>query len=184
MAEAIWWKRRLHRFLQVRGTDASYDPDHKAYDEVAALDALALSLDQAKQDEEVLEALECVHARIRKHLLRKHPQKNFATTAEWVKALRSEIFERFLSPELRLGPPSEEMLMFRSAAFLTDEVINQQLKIEVELDAKFNRALDRLLRIKQAKRQLPFREVRKFYRVAEQEERQSAALSTKEDVDG
>jgi len=184
MAKAIWWKRRYQRFLEARYSNATSDPDHKAYNEVAALDALALTLDQAQQDEQVLEALDGAAASIRKHLLRTRPREKFGTTAEWVDGLRSEIFERFLAPWLRLGPPPDELLLYRSAAFLTDEIINRQLKIETELDAKFDRALHRLRGIKQAKRQLSFREVKEFYRVAEQEELESAAFTTKEDVNG
>jgi hypothetical protein len=128
MAKANWGKRRCQRFLQARGTDATYDPDHRAYDETAAIEALILTLNRAKQDEEVVEALQCADARVREHLLRTCPRRNFATTAEWVEGLRSEIFKRFLFPLMRLGPPPDEVLMHRSAAFLTDEVIAQQLK--------------------------------------------------------
>jgi hypothetical protein len=183
MAKAIWWKRRYQRFLEARGARASSDPDHQGYNEVAAMDALALMLDGMEQDEQVLEALKGVDAAVEKDLLRTRPRKNFATTAEWVEGLRAEILERFIAPWLRLGPPPDEVLMFRSAAFLTDEVINQLLKIEAELDAKYNRALDRLQRIKQAKRQLRFQEVYAFYRVAEEEACQPA-FTAKEAVNG
>jgi hypothetical protein len=184
MAKANWGKRRHQRFLEVRSAEATCDPNHKAYNELGALDALALTLDLAEQDEQVREALEGADAGVRKHLLRTRPRRDFATTAEWVKGLRSEIFERFLTPWFRLGPPPDEVLIQRSAAFLTDEVITQHLKIEAELDAKYDRALARLLRIKKAKRQLPFREVYHFCRVAEEEARQPVASRTKEHGNG
>ena len=184
MAKAIWGKRRYQRFLEARSAEATSDPNHKAYNELTALDALSSMLDQAEQDEQVRQALNGADAGVRKHLLDTRPRRNFATTAEWVEGLRSEIFERFLSPWFRLGPPPDEVQMFWAAAFFTDDVINQQLKIEAELDAKYDRALARLNRIKQAKRQLPFREVNQFYRIAEEEEIESAAFTTKENVNG
>jgi hypothetical protein len=164
MAKCIWRKRRYQRFNAAKNTAAQFDPDHKAYDEAMALNGFYQVLLQETAEHELRRMLGRLGGHFAEHLRNKCPKPKFKVTKAWVKAMRREIENVLMPAATRFGSPPDEVLMSQSAAFLTDEVFARELEFEKQLEAELKEARNQLFEIKKAKRQIQFREIRRFER--------------------
>jgi hypothetical protein len=84
------------------------------------------------------------------HLKQAVPRGKFATTAEWVMAIKREVDEELL-PRVRAELTSPVNLAAKAAAFLTPERIFEDLALEERLDTMIDRAIRRLAQGKMMK---------------------------------
>ncbi|WP_407192918.1 hypothetical protein [Bradyrhizobium sp. STM 3566] len=160
MTQCIWRKYRYQRLLKTRMSSARFDPRHAAYDESQGLQVFVEMLDRAHEEHDVEIALASLRSHVTGHLSRHCPRYKFRTTKAWIKALRREVEKKFLPA---LAPPCEEVRMMMAAEFLNDDVLARELEFERECDAMFDRALDRLTRLKAAKRRISLPERKSFH---------------------
>ena len=104
IAKAIWRKRRVQRFLEVRLTKNCMDPSHPSYDEVLGL--LIFAANMRVEPETAFEdyARRCLSSEQVKYLQNKFPRAGFKSVAEWADAIVIEIYS-VLVPQLRSGDP-------------------------------------------------------------------------------
>jgi hypothetical protein len=160
MAKCIWRKQRKQQFQFTRAMSVRFDPGSGAYDEIGTLQTLLEVLQKAEQKIEVERALQCIGTGIRDHLARCCPNSKYRTARAWIRALLGEIEGVLLPAASRFGDPSNEILLSRSAAVLTDDNLDRELAYERKLDAEFDRAMKRLFQLKAAKRNIGFWERR------------------------
>jgi hypothetical protein len=163
VAKCIWAKQRHQRFLVARRAAASFDPDHEAYDEEAALSGFYHMLLKETDEEELKRWLDRLGGHLADDLRNKCPRRKFDTAEAWIEAMRLETCKLYVRATL-FGRPPDEVLMGQSAAFLTDEVFARELDLEERIDAQLKQALDRLLALKKAKRLVSFRAIQRFER--------------------
>ncbi|MCK1353577.1 hypothetical protein IVB56_21415 [Bradyrhizobium sp. CW7] len=160
MTKWVWRKHSYQRLLKTRMNSARLDPRHAAYDESQGLQVFLEMLNRAHEAHEVEIALASLRSHVTGHLSEHCPRYKFRTTKAWIKALRREVEKKFLPA---LAPPCEEVRMMMAAEFLTDDVLARELEFERQCDAMFDRALDRLTRLKAAKRRLSLQERKSFH---------------------
>jgi hypothetical protein len=154
IAYAMWRKRRLQKFLQIRLDQNFLDPNHPSYDEFCGLTAFLLALRSGRV--ETVEAVEerCLKPDMVKSLLREFPPENFPSTAAWAQAVIADL-ERRLQEMLRQDPEIERQgSMILTAATYTDEVFAKELMLNERLDAMIDRAVKRLVQTKALKQAL------------------------------
>jgi hypothetical protein len=156
IAHAMWRKRRLQKFLEIRLSKNFLDPNHLSYDEFDALKAFLAVLRSGPV--EAVEAVEerCLKPDMLKSLLRKFPPSAFPSTAEWARAFIADIEKKLLLEEQRRQDPAYERLgsMFLTAATYTDEFFAKELTLDERLDAMLDRAVKRLVQTKALKQAL------------------------------
>jgi hypothetical protein len=81
------------------------------------------------------------------HLEREVPKGNYASTPEWVQAVKREIDEVLL-PQARAEMDSPDYLAAKAAEFITTDRILEDLALEERLDAMVDRAMRRLAQMK------------------------------------
>jgi hypothetical protein len=162
MAKCSWRKQRYQQFQLMRAMSAKFDSTTGAYDQRNALQALLEALQKVEQKIEVEPALQGIDAGCRDYLARCCSKSRFKTTHAWIRALLREIQGVLLPAVSRFGDPPKEILLSRSAAVLTDDILERELAYERTLDAEFDRALERLFRLKAAKRKIDFWERRRW----------------------
>jgi hypothetical protein len=162
MAKCSWRKHRYQQFQFMRAMSAKFDPNSGAYDERNAFQTLLEVLQKVELKIEVERALHGIGTGIRDYLARCCPKSRYKSTHAWIRALLREIQGVLLPAASRFGDPPKEILLSRSAAVLTDDILERELAYERKLDAEFDRALERLFRLKAAKRKIDFRERRRW----------------------
>ncbi|OSI77938.1 hypothetical protein BSZ21_02725 [Bradyrhizobium canariense] len=167
LAKCLWRKQRHQVFLAVRATSARYNPRHEAYDEYYALLAFMKLLQQMKDAHELERILHDAPRHLAHHLNEHCPRSKYKSAKAWIKAVRTEVLNVLLPAVMRLGPPCDELRMLYAAAVLTDDVVARELELERKLDAMFDAALDRLARLKAAKRSITLQDRRRFHRALE-----------------
>jgi len=96
-----------------------------------------------------------------RHLNDECPRANFQTPKAWAKALQKEIKKVLMPAATRLGKLPEIM---QSSAILSDDLFARELEFEARIDRTIEQALDRLEKVKAAKRRVSFREAQRFSR--------------------
>jgi hypothetical protein len=81
------------------------------------------------------------------HLMREVPKEKYATTPEWVQAVKREVDEVLL-PRTRAEMDSPDYLAAKAAEFITTDRIIEDLTLEERLDAMVDRAMRRLAQMK------------------------------------
>jgi hypothetical protein len=163
VAKCIWRKQRIQRFIAAKFIAAKFDPESKAYDAVLALSAFRQLFEIQTEEHEIDRILRALGGHFEQHLRTSCPETEFDSAAEWVDALKVEIDTVLMPATTRLGgPPPPEGLLACSAAVLDDELFERELELEARIDATLQRALDRLEKIKAAKRRITFGERRRF----------------------
>lgn len=163
IAKYGWHKLRIQRFFAAKVAAAKFDPKHQAYDAEVVLRAFYQVLCHDLAEDEVEPWLRRLGRGPANHLRNRCRRQSFETAEAWIEALRMETISMYRQAS-RFGSPPDEVLMNQSAAVLTDEVLARQLEFEARIDAELTRAVDRLVKIKAAKRQITFREVQRFNR--------------------
>ncbi|MGY8678210.1 hypothetical protein Q2941_10365 [Bradyrhizobium sp. UFLA05-153] len=164
IAKCIWRKRRYQRFLASRVTAAKFESGHEAYDEAMALNAFYHAIDGAVSFPEIRRTLDQLGGHFADHLHAKCPKGEFGTPQEWVKALQEEVQKVLIPAATRFGCPPDEVLIKQSSAVLTDDAFARELEFEERIDRKLEQTLDRLEKVKAAKRRVSFHEAQRFNR--------------------
>jgi hypothetical protein len=164
IAKCLFRKQRYQRFIVSRITAAQFDPSHEAYDAPMALNAFHQILLAETAEHELERALGQLGGHLADHLAKKCPRRRFATTEAWVSAMRTEIEGVLMPAVTRFGSPPDEVLIGQAAAVLTDEAFARELEFERQLDRELEQAIDRLLKIKEKKRRITFRDAQRFDR--------------------
>jgi hypothetical protein len=164
MAKCIWRKQRHQQFRYAQEMAAKFDPASKAYDERVVLHALLELLQKAKLDLEVDRGLQRLPPDLRAYLEKNCRRNKYQSARSWINALQREVRCVLLPLNARYGdPPPKEILIGQAAGFLTDDVLQRELKYERAIDAEFDRAQTRLFKLKLDKRKIGFAERRRFY---------------------
>jgi hypothetical protein len=155
LAEAIWRKRRVGQFIEFQFVKNITDPSLPSYNEHRSLSDLALVL--REQPEYALKeyAEKCLRPDMFKFLQTKFPRSKFRSTSEWAQAVINEI-ETVLLPE-RMPPDrasAQIVSLFISTGAFTDKLFDQELMLEVRIDAMIDRAVKRLIQTKAMKQML------------------------------
>jgi hypothetical protein len=149
IANGIWRKRRIQRFLEAQIARGTIDVKHPAYDEGRALilfcDILKVDPDQFEQ---ALGMLPEEHAN---HLRQEFVRENFATTSEWIRAIRREVFSNLLKRAMRFGEKRAVVSLEQSASYFPQEVFDHELAVDERVDHMIERAIKRLICIKSVK---------------------------------
>jgi hypothetical protein len=154
MAKALW----LKRFLPSKRTAA------KRVDEGGLLLEFHDLLVEKGDEYEVMDRLYKLPDQSRDHLLAKVKRRAFRDAQRWKDALKAEIENVLMSKVV--GEAHERHLPLEKHAWglLSDEALARELEYERQLDATFERARERLLATKAAKRQIGFSALRRFHR--------------------
>jgi hypothetical protein len=154
MAKCLFLKRSLPTMrTQMEG-----------YNETETLDRFNDLLLAGASGGQVEHALDALGGRSGPHLRGKVPRNRFASTEEWFEGLKEEIFS-VLMPQVLEGRLEEEQRLQHPSGKLGEDVLIRELAYERQLDDSFDRTLRRLFAIKEAKRQLTFRERLRFERL-------------------
>jgi hypothetical protein len=164
IANAMWRKQRHQEFAAARMTTAMFDPEQPAYDEAMVLNATLQTLLQETEEYEIEQTLGRLSATLRNYLLRECPRGKFKTTQAWARAMASKIEKELLPAATRFGQPPAEVLMGRSAATMSDEMVMRDLEIEERLDALIDRAFARFFKLKAIEDQTTFTELCRAHR--------------------
>ncbi len=152
IAKAIWRKRRVQRFLEVRMAMNCADPSHPSYDEVFGL--LNFAAHMRAEPETAFEdyARRCLPSERVKFLRNKFPRASFNSAAEWADAIANEIYS-VLVPQLKTGDPEIDQIpgLMRSAVSMWGDEFRYELALDERLDVTIDRAIKRLIQIKMAK---------------------------------
>lgn len=164
MAKCLWRKQRYQRFLSVRITGARFNPRHEEYDRFHALSAFLQLLAKITTEDELERALHLIDAPSAHHLRDRCPRAKFKTAKGRSKAIRAELLAMLATGALGLSAPCDELRIMMAGAVLTDDVLARELDLERECDAMFDRALDRLIKLKAAERSITLEERSRFHR--------------------
>jgi hypothetical protein len=112
-------------------------------------------------EEEVKLAIKNLGGSSGQHLRKEVPRENFDSAEEWFQALKDEIFSVVMPRAIALRYNDEQQFE-KPSEKLTENVLIRDLTYEKLVNEQYDRALCRLLKIKAAKRQITFRERRRF----------------------
>ena len=162
VAKCIWRKWRYQRFLAIKAAAAQFDPAHEAYNEPLGLMTLVRLLDGAKLGWEIREFLDLQKKHFTAHLNDKCPEEKFPTPVAWRKALQKEIREVLIPNATRFGLKPRGVLLMEASAILTDDLLAREVECEERMDRTMEQALERLAKVKAAKRKGAYREVQRL----------------------
>jgi hypothetical protein len=99
-------------------------------------------------ESEIQSALDSLRGVLIEFLRKHYPRRNYDSTEAWIEALKRVIFQE------------EQQLQEPAPGGLVPEMLERELACEKQLDESYDRALNRLFKIKAFKRQITFRELR------------------------
>jgi len=155
IAKAIWRKRRVQKFLEVRLAKNCMDPRHLSYDEKLGLIWFAAAM--KCEPETAFE--EYAHRYLRservKFLNDKFPRASYKSVAEWAAAIADEIYS-VLVPQLKSGNREIDQIpeLMRSAVSMWGDEFRYELDLDERLDDMIDRAVKRLIQMKTMKQML------------------------------
>ena len=160
IAQAMWRKDRIQKFIQVRLYDDKINPNHPSYDEAFSLRGLAFGM---KTDPETAfnhTRPAALHADKAYYLENKFPRENYTSTSEWAQAVIDEI-NTVLIPVRSLekrGPEVQtieaQAAFMQSAGSLWGDLLENEVALIERLEAIIDRLTKRLIQIKAAKQML------------------------------
>jgi hypothetical protein len=109
-------------------------------------------------------ALDSLEGELIAQLRRGYPRRNYDSTEAWTEALKRVIFDEFMGRAIAMRYQEEQQLQEPAPGRLVPEMLERELAYEKQLDESYDSALDRLLKIKAAKRKISFREIQRFDR--------------------
>jgi hypothetical protein len=154
IAKAIWRKRRLQRFIEVRIRSNEVDPNHTSYFETLGLWGFKMIM--MTEPEKAFEqyAIRFLHSGRIKYFLQKFPRSKFKSDQEWRNAVMAEIDSIMATPDLITSEHVEIFRLQRSAESVPDDMFRQELALDERLDAMIDRAVKRLIQMKAIKQML------------------------------
>ena len=109
IAKAVWRKRRVQKFLEVRLTINTLDPGHPSYRENLGLRGLAMVMEFEPETAFQEYASRYLGADKIKYLEQKFPRSNFRSALEWANAVYDEIKSLLATPSL-IGLEHEQLV--------------------------------------------------------------------------
>lgn len=162
VVKCIWRKWRFQRFLAAKFAAAQCDPTREAYDESLGLKALYCRLVGATLDWQIQQCLDALQSHHAAHLEAKCPKENYPTPEAWSQALQKEIREILTPDAERFGEKPSIVLITEVSAILRDDLFARELECEERIDKAMEHALERLAKVKAAKRKGAYREVQRL----------------------
>jgi hypothetical protein len=151
IAQGIWSKARLQKFLHATIEACVHDPGDPLFDEGRALAQFYFVI-QAAPDE-FYQALSCLSKEHADHLRENFFQEKFKSNSEWLEATRNEIYRVMLPKADRLQPP-DDFLLCRSAHVASPDVLEKIATTSERIDATIDRAIKRLIQAKAMKQMM------------------------------
>jgi hypothetical protein len=152
IAQGVWRKRRVQKFLQADIEKSRFNPQHPAYDEARTLHACCATIATAPDKfDYILGSLSIGNAQ---HLRQKCPRQAFQSTSEWVHAVQNEIVSVLLPAVERFGDATALYLMAGSSRIFTADLFKVELSVDERIDAMIDRAIKRLIQTKAMKQML------------------------------
>jgi hypothetical protein len=146
MAVGMWRKARLQKFRWVQLYCGRSEPTHPFYDHEFALRTFCNGI---KLNPELIETgLAVLPQKTADQLREKFPRENFESTAAWIAAMTKEVESAMLPGVQKADNLPVELLLDRSAMFLTEEEFNKELAAEERIDGMTDRAMKRLIQAK------------------------------------
>jgi hypothetical protein len=162
IAEAMWRKERIQKFIQVRLYDDKSNPHHPSYDEAWTLQSLAfgMKVDPERAFKEMRPA--ALRADTAYYLEEKFPSENYASTSEWAQAVIDEINTVLiparsldkLGPEVDVQTIEAQAAFMQSAQSLWGDLLEKEIALIERQEAIIDRLTKRLIQIKAAKQML------------------------------
>jgi hypothetical protein len=165
IAKCIWRRRWYQRFILSIFTTESFDEDRYKMGQQELL-AFHKVLVEGAAEHEIRRELDRQRIPWDYHLLKYVPRHDFENTEVWAKAMANEIKESLL-PEIANRLDRAEKAIFRKREIpgpTSDELFDRELRFDERNEAALQRAIDRLLELKQAKRPISFRAMQRFER--------------------
>src|SRR5579862_4949413 len=162
IAQAMWRKERIQKFIQVRLYNDRINPNHPSYDEAFSLEGLAfgMKVDPESAFSETRPAV--LRAEKAYCLEQKFPRENYTTTSEWAQAVIDEIntvliparsLEK-LGPEVDVPTIKAQAAFMQSAASLWGDLLEKEVALIERQEAIIDRLTKRLIQVKAAKQML------------------------------
>jgi hypothetical protein len=152
IAQGVWRKRRVQKFLEADFTAGRFQPDHVAYDEALALEFFSDWIEGSP--DEFDRGLVVLSPRRAEHFRQKFPRQEYQSTSAWVHAVQTEITSVLLplAEGLRDGPMNA--MLIRSAQCFSANLFTLELATDERIDAMIDRAIKRLIQTKAMKQML------------------------------
>jgi len=155
LADLMWRKHRLQKFVRRSLDGTTFPPRHPAFDEARGL---FLFLDCMYREPETafeLQAKEYLRADKINYLREKFPRSNYQSTSQWADAVIQEIKTIMLPVVPRRGmlEPDPE---FRVASYIihASELLEDELNLRERLDERIHRQVKHLIQLKAWKQML------------------------------
>jgi hypothetical protein len=152
IARCMWRSKGYQQFILSKVTGAN----------TGALVAFYELLAPATHEHKIKRELDRVKDPLADRLRREFPRKKFKDTKAWAEAMSNEIEKVFLPGDMRPSSRPEEALRFPEP--ISDELFDRELVFEERNQAALQRAINRLLEFKKAKRQVRFPAIQRFER--------------------
>jgi hypothetical protein len=150
IANGMWRKARLQKFLRAKILECKFDASHPAYDEPRTLRAF-LEFPPDRLDE--LLSSHLLSEERKEHFIRKFPPKDFETILARARAIKNEINSEILPSLERCDEPVEGSFLEATTIVGQDDFKNE-IALEERIDAMINGAVKRLVQIKVMKQML------------------------------
>jgi hypothetical protein len=154
---------RMAKYQFLKRTLPTKRPQMEGYNEYVALDRFNDVLLSGAEESRIRLELDALGGRFGRHLRALVCRRDFDSTEAWTEALQAEIFNK-LMPQIVERRHKEEQQLQEPCAKLTEELLARELAYEKLFDEGFDRALNQLMKIKAAKRQITFRKRVRFDR--------------------
>ena len=162
LANLMWKRRRLRKFMQTKLIAGMFDPRNPAFNEARGLAIFAYRLSTKPETFFQQHASTLLRADKIKHLKERFPRSNYKSTSDWVEAIRTEIFSVLIPAVSEFDPPEstesgEEAEALRqwkddrevAATILqANELLEYELKQSELLDARIARKIKFLCELK------------------------------------
>jgi len=164
IAKCIWRKLSYQRFIQSNGTTESFDKDRyrQAQKELLAFHKVLV---EGAAEHEIRRGINRQQPPWDYHFLKWVPREDFNDNEAWAQEMAKQIKEYLLPGIARVLDGTEEAIVGqREIPPTIDELFDRELRFDERNEAALQRAIDRLLELKQAKRSISFRAIQRFER--------------------
>jgi hypothetical protein len=160
LANLMWKRRRLKKYIQTRLLAGTHDPRNPSFDETWG-DCMFIHYLRSEPEMCFERASTCLRADRIRYLKQKFPRSNYQSTSEWVNALIGEILSASVKPEFdapELGDRADELReasrQWKAACQVSgtimhaDELLEYELKQSELLDVRIARKIKSLFELK------------------------------------
>jgi hypothetical protein len=164
IAKCIWRKREYQQSILSKVTKTSFNEEtyKKGQQELLAFHRVLV---EGAAEHKIRHELGCQQRPWEYQLLKNVPRQDFENTEAWAAALAEAIKDSLLPHIAHVLEGAEEAYVRREIPGPTcDELFDGELRFDERNEAALQRAIDRLLELKQAKRPISFRAIQRFER--------------------